>query len=117
MEEKQRILIADDSEINRALLKEILGDNCQYEEAVNGSDVIFFLRHTPGIDLMVLDMVMPDMDGFAVLETMNRYHWIEQIPVIVISAEQTDDFMERAYTLGATDYIRRPFPKNQVKRS
>lgn len=66
---------------------------------------------------MMLDMVMPDMGGFAVLETMNRYHWIEQIPVIVISAEQTDGFMERAYTLGATDYIRRPFPKNQVKRS
>ncbi len=48
---------------------------------------------------MVLDMVMPDMGGFAVLKTMNRYHWIEQIPVIVISAEQTDDFIERAYTL------------------
>ena len=117
MEEKQKILIVDDSEINRALLKEILGDKYQYEEAVNGSDALSFLRHTPDIDLMLLDMVMPDMDGFAVLEAMNRYHWIEQIPVIVISAEQTDGFMERAYTLGATDYIRRPFPKNQVKRS
>ena len=116
MEEKQKILIVDDSVINRALLKEILGDKYQYEEAVNGSDALSFLRHTPDIDLMLLDMVMPDMDGFAVLEAMNRYHWIEQIPVIVISAEQTDDFMERAYTLGATDYIRRPFYSLIVRR-
>ena len=114
---KQRILIADDSEINRSILADMLGDGYEIIEAETGVEVISILREYDNhIDLLLLDVVMPQMDGFEVLILMNRYHMIEEVPVIMISAESASSYMERAYELGVTDYISRPFDAMIVRR-
>lgn len=100
MEEKETILIVDDSALNRMVLIEILGkENYQFLEAENGQQAVELLGWHPEIDLL-LDITMPEMDGFGVLEIMNQYRWIEEIPVIMISAEGSYTFVERAYDLG-----------------
>ena len=109
MNNLQTLLIVDDSQLNRELLMEILGTDYRYLQAEDGQQAIDILRGNPAVDLMLLDMVMPGLDGCGVLEIMQRYHWLDEIPVIVISADQSDAFMDRAYSLGATDYIHRPF--------
>ena len=116
MQEKQCILIADDSELNRVILTEILGDEYQFIEAENGLQAVEVLRSGADIDLMLLDIMMPEMDGFGVLETMNRNQWIDDVPVVMISAESDTKVVERAYDLGATDYISRPFDMAVVRR-
>lgn len=116
MSEKQKILIADDSELNRALLMELLGVEYDYLEAENGAETVKLLQSRGDIDLLLLDVWMPEPDGFGVLELMNRFHWIEEIPVIMISVEQDAAFHARAYDLGATDFIRRPFDGAIVRR-
>ena len=86
MNVKQKILIADDSEINRALLMEILGDGYEYLEAENGVRAVELLREHTDIALVLLDIMMPQMDGFGVLKVMRCYSWLDEIPVIMISA-------------------------------
>ena len=116
MSEKEKILIADDSAMNRAILTEMLGDGYEILEAENGRQAISIMQTNVDIDLLLLDIMMPEMDGFDVLAMMNKYHWIDDIPVIMISAENASSYVERAYDLGATDYISRPFDMAIVRR-
>lgn len=112
-----KILIVDDSAINRAILADMLEERYEILEAENGVEAVELL-HNYGtkISLVLLDVVMPKMDGFEVLAMMNRCHWIEEIPVIMISAENSHSVVERAYELGAADYISRPFDEVIVCR-
>ena len=116
MSEKEKILIADDSAMNRAILTEMLGDGYEILEAENGCQAVSIMQTNVDIDLLLLDIMMPEMDGFDVLAMMNKYHWIDDIPVIMISAENASSYVERAYDLGATDYISRPFDMAIVRR-
>lgn len=86
MSEKEKILIADDSAMNRAILTEMLGDGYEILEAENGRQAVSIMQTNVDIDLLLLDIMMPEMDGFDVLAMMNKYHWIDDIPVIMISA-------------------------------
>ena len=114
---KQKILIADDSEINRSILTDMLGDEYEILEAENGVEAISVMQKLSGeLSLLLLDIVMPEMDGFGVLTAMNQNHWIEDIPVIMISAENRSSHVERAYELGVTDFISRPFDALVVHR-
>ena len=114
--ERQTILIVDDAEINRMMLIDMLGDQYNYVEAQDGRDALHILEKRTDIDLMLLDINMPEMDGFEVLEEMNRFHWIQEIPVIIITMEESVKSMEHAYSLGVTDYIPRPFNFFIVRR-
>lgn len=117
MEYKETILIVDDSALNRMVLIEILGkENYTFLEAENGQQAVELLDCHPEVDLLLLDITMPEIDGFGVLKIMNQYHWIEETPVIMISAEDAYSFIERAYDLGASDYITRPFDARVVCR-
>ncbi len=108
--ERQQILIVDDSQINCEILAEILKDEYRILEAANGEECINLLKqYGTGIALLLLDINMPVMDGFEVLALMNRKHWIEDIPVIMISSENSASYVRRAYEMGASDYISRPF--------
>ena len=114
---RQSILIVDDSEMNRAILAEILGSDYNILEAANGKECLAMLeQYGTGIALILLDIVMPVMDGFAVLSEMNRSHWIEDIPVIMISSEDADTVVRHAYELGVSDYVSRPFDAGIVYR-
>ena len=107
---RQTILIADDSEMNRSILTDMLGDEYEIMEAENGVEAVSILqKYGNAISLLLLDIVMPEMDGFGVLNVMNKHRWIEDIPVIVISAETASTHVERAYELGVTEFISRPF--------
>ena len=111
------ILIVDDSEMNRCILSEMLGADYDILEATNGEEAIKLLRqYETGISLVLLDLVMPVMDGFGVLSYMNERNWIEDIPVIMISSENSPDTMRRAYEMGVVDYISRPFDARVVYR-
>ena len=117
MEYQETILIVDDSALNRMVLIEILGkENYTFLEAENGQQAVELLDCHPEVDLLLLDITMPEIDGSGVLEIMNQYHWIEETPVIMISAEDAYSFIERAYDLGASDYITRPFDARVVCR-
>lgn len=116
MKEKSTILIVDDSELNRMVLADILGDEYNFIEAENGARAIELLRTHTDIDLILLDMVMPEMNGFDVLTAMNNNRQIEDIPVVMISAENGIEHIERAYDLGVIDYISRPFDCMVVRR-
>ena len=113
---KKKILVVDDSELNRSLLTDMLEDMFDIIEAENGNQAIEILHeHELEISLMLLDIVMPEKDGFEVLAAMNRKGWIKSIPVIMISAETSGTYIDRAYDLGAIDYISRPFDERTVK--
>lgn len=113
---KHTILIVDDSEINRALLIEMLSESYNILEAANGVEAVTALRQNrTEISLMLLDIMMPEMNGFEVLEYMNQCNYIDLIPVIIITAEASTSSMEQAYSLGAVDYINRPFEKRTVQ--
>ena len=116
MNGKQKILIADDSEINRALLMEILGDGYEYLEAENGVRAVELLREHTDIALVLLDIMMPVMDGFGVLEYLVDNKYIDDIPVFIISADTSDKSLSRAYDLGAADVIAKPFNIRFVRR-
>lgn len=116
MKMKPKIMIVDDAEMNRQILMAILGDEYEYVEAENGRQAIHMLQKDLMVDLMLLDINMPEMNGFQVLERMNMLQWIEEIPVIMISSEEKKDVIERAYIFGAQDYIRRPFDAFIVRR-
>ena len=113
--ERQQILIVDDSKINCEILAEILKDEYRILEAANGEECIDLLKqYGTGISLLLLDINMPVMDGFEVLALMNRNDWIEDIPVIMISSEDGASYVRRAYEMGASDYISRPFDAQVV---
>ena len=116
MKMKPKIMIVDDAEMNRQILMAILGDEYEYVEAENGRQAIHMLQKDLMVDLMLLDINMPEMNGFQVLERMNMLQWIDEIPVIMISSEEKKDVIERAYIFGAQDYIRRPFDAFIVRR-
>ena len=116
MDKRQKILIVDDSKLNRDILKEILGDAYNYLEAENGNQAIQMIGENIGIDLMLLDINMPQMNGFEVLKIMKRSQCIAETPVIMISSEDAVDTMRKAYELGITDYITRPFDSVIVKK-
>ena len=108
--QKQKILIVDDSEMNRSILADMLDNEYEILEAEDGASAIAMLqKHVLDIALVLLDVVMPQVDGFEVLSVMNQKHWIEDIPVIMISAESGSSQVKRAYDLGVTDFIARPF--------
>ena len=112
---RQQILIVDDSEMNRAILAEILKKDYRILEAENGEECIRILeQYGTDISLVLLDLVMLKMDGFEVLSVMNRRQWIEDIPVIMISSEDSSQFIQKAYEYGASDYIARPFDARVV---
>ena len=114
---KQKILIADDSEMNRELLAAILEEEYDIIQANDGVQAVDCLqRHAEEISLLLLDIVMPHMDGFEVLSYMNKEHWIDSIPVVIISSENSPIYIKRGYDLGATDFIGKPFDANMVLR-
>lgn len=114
---KQKILIADDSEMNRELLAAILEEEYEIIQANDGVQAVDCLqRHAEEISLLLLDIVMPHMDGFEVLSYMNKEHWIDAIPVVIISSENSPIYIKRGYDLGATDFIGKPFDANMVLR-
>ncbi len=115
--QRQKILVIDDSEMNRAILADMLGEDYDILEAADGVEGVEVLeRRKNEIALVLLDIVMPNMDGFGVLEVMNRERWIENVPVIMVSAESGSTQIERAYEMGVTDFIMRPFDALIVAR-
>ena len=117
MQDKQTILIADDSPVNRQILSELLGeDQYTFLFAADGVEALELLQKRFDIDLLLLDIHMPRLDGFGVLEAMAGYGWSQTLPVIIISSEDDASFIQRAYDLGATDYISRPFNLTVVQR-
>ena len=117
LQEKSRVLLVDDSKMNRMMLAEILGDSYHVLEAENGKECIEKLQEEAGnIALVLLDINMPVMDGFEVLKAMNANHTIEDTPVIMISSEDSDAAIRRSYELGASDYVNRPFDARIVYR-
>ena len=117
LQEKSKILLVDDSKMNRMMLTEILGDSYHILEAENGRECLEKLQAEAGnIALVLLDINMPVMDGFEVLKAMNANHTIEDIPVIMISSEDSDAAIRRSYELGASDYVNRPFDARIVYR-
>ena len=114
---KYKILIVDDSEMNREILSSILGDEFDILEAADGKECISVIRkYGRDIALVLLDIVMPEMDGFEVLEFMNKHEWIDDIPVIMISSEDSVASVKKAYEMGVSDYINRPFDVEVVHR-
>lgn len=114
---KQQILIVDDSDLNREILSAMLEDDYKILEAANGEECLEIMQQFgTGISLILLDIVMPVMDGFEVLAYMNRNHWIEDTPVIMISSEDSEGNIRKAYELGVSDYISRPFDSKVVYR-
>lgn len=117
MQQRQKILIADDSAMNRDLLATILEDEYDIVQAEDGVKAVDYLqKHAEEIALVLLDLVMPQMDGFEVLAYMNKERWIDYIPVIIISAEDSPAYIKRGYDLGVTDFIGKPFDVNMVRR-
>lgn len=112
---KPRIMIVDDSEFNRAILSEILQEDYEIVEAESGREALHKLgEYGLGISLVLLDIIMPEMDGFEVLKHMTEEDWISNVPVIMISSEDSENYIRRAYEMGVTDYINRPFDANIV---
>ena len=115
--DRRKLLIADDSEMNRAMLANMLDHDFQIIEAVDGHETISALEMYKGeIAALLLDIVMPEMDGFQVLEEMQRRGWTESVPTIMISAEMGSAYIDRAFELGASDYINRPFATGIIRR-
>ena len=115
--DERKLLIADDSELNRAILVSVLEKDFDILEAADGKEAIATLAaHEGNIAALLLDVVMPEADGFEVLEEMNRRGWIDEIPTIMISVETGGSYIDRAFQLGAADYVSRPFVPNMIRR-
>ena len=111
-----RILIADDSKMNQQILSEILGVRYEYLYADDGMQALELLHSEFDIDLLLLDINMLRLDGFGVLEAMKQRNWLQEISVIITSSEDDESFIQKAYELGVTDYIRRPFNLTVTQR-
>ena len=115
IQNKPRILIVDASEFNRAILKEILEETYEIIEADGGKEALHKIdEYGMEISLVLLDIIMPDKDGFEVLKYMEEERLISDIPVIIISSEDSANYIRRAYEMGVSDYINRPFDANIV---
>lgn len=115
IQNKPRILIVDDSEFNRAILKEILEETYEIIEADGGNEALHKIdEYGMKISLVLLDIIMPEKDGFEVLKYMEEERLISDIPVIIISSEDSANYIRRAYEMGVSDYINRPFDGNIV---
>lgn len=115
IQNKPKILIVDDSEFNRAILKEILGETYEIIEADGGNEALHKIdEYGMKISLVLLDIIMPEKDGFEVLKYMEEERLISDIPVIIISSEDSANYIRRAYEMGVSDYINRPFDANIV---
>ena len=110
-----KILIAGDSKMNQQILSEILGGRYEYLYADDGMQALELLHSEFDIDLL-LDINMPRLDGFGVLEVMKQRNWLQEIPVIITSSEDDESFIQKAYEPGVTDYIRRPFNLTVTQR-
>ena len=114
-EQKKTILIVDDAELNRAVLSDILQEDYNIIEAADGTEAIEILKkNDASISLILLDILMPKMSGFDVLTIMQKNHWHETIPVVIISSESSREYIEKGYEYGVVDYISRPFDSNIV---
>lgn len=114
---KQKILIVDDALINRKILANILMDDYEILEAGNGVEALKIVSQDPtAIALILLDEIMPEMDGFHFLETIKERGWMELIPVIMISSEDSNPVIVHAFQLGVADFISRPFDALIVRR-
>ncbi len=114
---KKKILIVDDSELNRSLLSDMLSDEYEILEAENGLEASGIMHNKiEEISLVLLDIVMPIMDGFETLEVMNKNGWIKTVPVIMITAEMLPEYIDKAFDLGVQDFINRPFDERIVRR-
>lgn len=117
MMEKQKILIVDDSEMNRALLVDILEDHYSVTEAENGIQAIEILaENDTDFWFVLLDIMMPQMDGFDVLSYINKHYWNDRVVVMMISSDDSPENINRAYSMGAFDYIGRPFDPIIVRK-
>lgn len=115
IQNKPRILIVDASEFNRAILKEILEETYEIIEADGGNEALHKIdEYGMKISLVLLDIIMPEKDGFEVLKYMEEERLISDIPVIIISSEDSANYIRRAYEMGVSDYINRPFDANIV---
>lgn len=113
----KKILIVDDVKMNRVMIEEMLEDSYEIEQADGGMAAIMILKaRYEEFGCVLLDLVMPGVDGFTVLEVMQKQKWIEKVPVIVISGENSKDTENRSLDLGASDFIRKPFDESTVRR-
>ncbi len=113
----RKILIVDDSDINRGILKEILKGEHPVMEAADGREALERLEEFyDDIAVVLLDLIMPEMDGFAVLEVMKKKGWMEKIPVLVITGEDSVEIERKSFEYGASDFVRKPFDNILVKR-
>ena len=115
VKDRQCVLVVDDSYMNRMILTEMLKSDYEIINASSGEECLEIIeKYGTGIDIILLDIVMPGMDGFEVLNYMNNNNWIEDIPVILISSEDSNQYIRRAYEMGVSDYISRPFDAKVV---
>jgi len=116
-EQRKKILIVDDSEMNREILVSMLEDEYDLIQAEDGQQAVYIMsEHYMELSLLLLDMNMPVMNGYEVLQVMKEKLWLDRIPVISISADSSDDNIGRAYKLGVNDYFSRPFDAAVVLR-
>ena len=114
---KPHILVVDDAAMNRAILREMLAENFNVLEAEDGRECMAQLEtYGADISLVLLDMIMPEMDGMQVLDEMNKRGFIEDIPVIIITADGSEEKVRQAYDMGVSDYIERPFDIRIVRQ-
>lgn len=107
---KGKVLVVDDMEVNRAILLQILRDEYELVEAENGKEALAIMEEQrDSLSIVLLDLVMPQMDGFAVLKEMNERGWIEELPVLVITGEDSEGVEEQCFESGVSDFIRKPF--------
>lgn len=116
----QKILVADDVEINREILCEILQEDYLIETATDGEQAIQKLLECEGrLSALLLDLQMPNMDGYAVMEWMKKNQWMEKIPVLITSGEDSTEIENYCFEMGVLDFIHKPFEgsivKNRVK--
>lgn len=114
---RNTILIVDDMEVNRIILREIFSDKYNILEAENGIEAIDMLKeHGSSIVVMLLDIIMPDLDGFGVMDYMRKHKLLLNIPVLMITVETSQELKEKGYSTGITDYITKPFDAQVVKK-
>ena len=117
---RSKVLIVDDLEMNREMLAAILEKEYPILEADSGKKAITMIQeHQDEIAVVLLDLVMPEMDGFAVLEIMKNHSWLKTIPVLVITAESKAGVESKCFEMGVSDFIKKPFDnaivRNRVK--